>query len=104
MNEEVKAKYLAALRGGEYKQTRGAFRRESGCYCAIGLLVELVAQPVWTARIADDDDRGMSAHVATGITLEDVGVTGRQWRDVVTFNDDDGLSFAQIADYVEAWW
>lgn len=50
MNGEVKAKWIAALRSGEYEQGRN-FLREEGSYCCLGVLCELHAKETgneWT--------------------------------------------------------
>lgn len=40
MNQEIKAKWVAALRSGEYKQTDGYLHRD-GCFCVMGVLCDL---------------------------------------------------------------
>jgi hypothetical protein len=41
MNSEVKAKWVAALRSGEYQQGRGELRSISNCFCCLGVLCDL---------------------------------------------------------------
>lgn len=41
MNKEIKDKWVAALRSGEYKQTKGKLRDDSG-FCCLGVLCDLV--------------------------------------------------------------
>lgn len=43
MNEEIKAKWVAALRSGEYKQTTGVLRTKDH-FCCLGVLCELAAK------------------------------------------------------------
>ena len=40
MNPEIKAKWLAALRSGEYEQTRNTLRNCKG-FCCLGVLTDL---------------------------------------------------------------
>jgi len=40
MNPDVKQKWIAALRSGDYKQTREQLRRENS-YCCLGVLTDL---------------------------------------------------------------
>ena len=40
MNEQVKDKWVAALKSGKYKQARGYLKTENG-YCCLGVLCEL---------------------------------------------------------------
>jgi hypothetical protein len=37
MNQVIKEKWVAALRSGEYKQTKGYLRNKKG-YCCLGVL------------------------------------------------------------------
>lgn len=43
MNPEVKEKWLAALRSGDYTQTRTALYKD-GSYCCLGVLCEIAVQ------------------------------------------------------------
>jgi len=57
MNSEVKAKWLEALRGGEYKQTRYTLRSCSGGFCCLGVLSDLYRKEVggsWEWNYDDD--------------------------------------------------
>ena len=46
MNSEVKAKWLEALRGGEYKQARYTLRSCNGGFCCLGVLSDLYRKEV----------------------------------------------------------
>lgn len=41
MNKEVKAKWVAALRSGEYKQGKGRLKNINNEYCCLGVLCAL---------------------------------------------------------------
>jgi hypothetical protein len=43
MNADVKAKWVAALRSGEYKQTRGVLADKQG-FCCLGVLCEIAVR------------------------------------------------------------
>ena len=43
MKQEIKEKWVAALRSGEYKQTKGYLHNEEG-YCCLGVLANLWAK------------------------------------------------------------
>jgi hypothetical protein len=43
MNPEVKAKWVKALRSGEYRQIHGTFHKDGG-YCALGVLCSLATK------------------------------------------------------------
>ncbi len=45
MNPEIKAKWVAALRSGEFTQGHGGlYNRETDSYCCLGVLCELAAR------------------------------------------------------------
>lgn len=85
MTSEQKAKWLAALRSGEYKQVQGKLH-ENGSYCCLGVkaaAVDGIEQP-------------------RGLYLRD-GSMSEQLQDVlVELNDNIKFSFPQIANYIEA--
>jgi len=41
MNTEIKAKWVGALRSGEYKQGRDYLHRDDGSMCCLGVLCEI---------------------------------------------------------------
>jgi hypothetical protein len=53
MNQEIKAKWIAALRSGEYKQGRGHLKGAQDDFCCLGVLCDLYATEVggyWAIR------------------------------------------------------
>lgn len=63
MNQEIKDQWIAALRSGEYKQTRGNLYR-CGRYCCLGVLCDL-AEKAGVVEI-----RQVNGHVAYGTNDE----------------------------------
>ena len=56
MNNEVKTKWLAALRSGEYPQCKGALHDANGGFCCLGVLCDLYDQEhkvLWTKTDGD---------------------------------------------------
>lgn len=118
MNAEVKAKWLAALRSGEYKQGTGGLV-QNGCFCCLGVLCDLYAKQVGLDAWHDD------SFYSDGVFISDEGDDLRdgncdfppnevvQWAGLASENpnagkktlsveNDDGVSFAEIADLIEA--
>lgn len=95
MDKELKAKWIEALRSGKYQQTRAQLYREHATatdpagYCCLGVLCKV-------APIAIDEP---VASMAYG-TLH--GMLGDKAVDKLWTMNDDGASFVQIADYIEA--
>lgn len=95
MDKELKEKWIAALRGGDYRQGH-RFLYKDGAYCCLGVLHELATGETpptsWSSkpqvlRFIDEPIEqhlgGSCAHTA-----------------LVAMNDN-GKSFAEIADWIE---
>jgi hypothetical protein len=107
MDAELKAKWVKALRSGEYEQTSGALRDKyrGGCaYCCLGVLAEVLGA---------DWDRGvMSGGEFETISKEDEDLLSTELLALVCLTEeqqsllakmnDEGDGFPRIADYIEA--
>jgi hypothetical protein len=113
MNKEIKAKWLEALRSGRYKQGIGFLRTEENEFCCLGLLCEVIGlEPekeegevfyrydgCFGSLSLDVQKKcgvkGHSARLSMGVRFGS--------RSVWTLADlnDEGMSFAQIADVIE---
>ena len=119
MPDKYKEPWVQALRSGNYKQTEGALCDSRG-YCCLGVLLDACAPECWTPREADSSgDKGVSmgpredcsnAEFGDGISygeltsdlLEKFGLHAGEAETLMALNDNDALSFHQIADRVEA--
>lgn len=54
MNPDVKAKWLTALRSGNYKRGKGALHREDDCMCPYGVLCAIAATEGVTSAALDE--------------------------------------------------
>lgn len=105
MDPELKAKWVAALRSGEYKQGTGVLHNGEG-YCCIGVFCEVSADPSWDGEyITGETEEGtitrMDNFLPYDVTQKyklDKEILGVLWR----MNDCRGASFAEIADYIES--
>jgi hypothetical protein len=125
MNPEVKAKWLAALRSGEYAQAKARLKTNSG-YCCLGVLCDLHAKeteghwgnaggdPVYLgdlfdlpetvqkwAGVNDAEPRIDVAHITAALPNVVNSRDDRGFLTVAQLNDR-GVSFALIADLIEA--
>jgi len=110
MNPEIKARWVAALRSGEYKKTTGKLRAKGG-FCCLGVLCNLHAQDhpeiaakqkkkgeymgqaellPWTVR----DWAGLSSSGGGQVRIDGC-------RDTLANHNDNGVSFKQLADAIE---
>lgn len=99
MDADLKAKWVAALRSDDYEQARGRLRTTSGEYCCLGVLCDITAPAKWHKE-ADgtwhfgDDDSWSSPPTDLLPTLKA--------NSLIDLNDDDGKTFPEIADWIEA--
>jgi hypothetical protein len=108
MDPTVKARWVEALRGGEYRQGQGALRSAVNEFCCLGVLCTLVDPSRW----GDQPQAGRYGYHAAdrpcrpsyGYPPEDVyvaiGLSSTVAGRLATKNDE-GLSFSEIADLIE---
>lgn len=102
LNPEIKAKWLAALRSGKYEQGQSQLRPTDTEFCCLGVLCDLL-NPHWDKRPTGDGYNHASGGVMFTSTPVRVtaGLSTNAESQLMKMNDD-GISFAQIADYIEA--
>lgn len=107
MDPEIKAKWIVALRSGKYEQTQKSLRT-GNAFCCLGVLCDLVKPKAW---LGSDDDPfyyhvGQATSFPDDSVLEAAGTSredgdgGHPFWQLAHMNDD-GKSFAEIADYIE---
>jgi hypothetical protein len=118
MNPEVKAKWIKALRSGEYEQGRGHLRSISNCFCCLGVLCDIYQKehPETEWVVADYDKRVYEFDQESQVPPESVWKEWAQLDEpnpVVTLSNslytegslagmnDLGDSFDQIANIIE---
>lgn len=128
MNPEIRARWTAALRSGQYEQGRKVLRqsREDGTYenCCLGVLCELAEAEGVTESAYDAEEGawtydGEAAYLPPRVAewaglplVEGYPEVGRNWslprvmtplgeETLVALNDDLRWNFAQIADAID---
>jgi hypothetical protein len=109
MNADIKQRWLDALRSGKYRQGSRVLRSESNKYCCLGILCELVDPTGWR-RVPVPSLSGMAYEYVTGEshnmsmpslrTLDSAGLDAEIAEQLARWNDD-GMSFSDIAKYIE---
>lgn len=105
MNPEIKAKWVAALRSGKYKQGKNVLCRPSStgelAYCCLGVLGEELGL-LSTQGHCDWKSWGIDGNIGSipADEAEELGLSGKQGV-LVDMNDRDGKSFNEIADWIE---
>lgn len=117
MDANLKAKWIAALRSGEYKQGGGALRSDDNSYCCLGVLCDIIDPNAWHGDawekggergyylIPDGIAKSVLGHTWSGEVNQD-GSTDIEDRDggevPLTYLNDSGLfTFDQIADVID---
>lgn len=121
MNPEIKAKWVAALRSGEYRQGQANLRNRANEFCCLGVLCDLAAKEglgAWDADRRDDAfvwpsldadlgydvtllPRGIAAWAGIDAGLLGPNVEIRGTDDALACHNDDGRTFSEIAAAIE---
>lgn len=124
MNQEIKQKWLDALRSGEYTQGKRMLRQDNNAFCCLGVLCDLHAKE--TGHMWDDfskhligNERIKYSYCHDAVRLPDEvmdwagldSTCGELQREIpmesgtdcncLTGLNDDGFTFVQIADVIE---
>lgn len=116
MDPEIKLEFVAALRSGDYPQGFYALHR-LGCFCVIGVLTDLAAQrgivewypsrnARWGVKVDEIvEDNILAPRVAEWAGVKelfgDIRFGNRPGETLIALNDDEHLTFEQIADIIE---
>ena len=111
MNRDVQARWVAALRSGEYPQTTGCLRDADG-YCCLGVLTDLAVKDGVGGWGTDfDPSLGFLPRLVVewaGLAVSNPNLTGVIDGDdtgdsyPASASNDDGVPFSTIADAIEA--
>lgn len=104
MKPEVKEEWVKALRSGEYEQGEG-FLCKNGRFCCLGVLIDVAVEGDW---VLVEDSLGCGDYWAldgNSGTLpverqQELGLSGICHGQLTAMNDD-GISFAEIATWIE---
>lgn len=95
MDAELKAKWTAALRSGEYKQGKGQLRDGRGKFCCLGVLCNVASM-----QISKNGESPIVGGIENDYRGAFVPLIGEKYFDLYLMNDN-GKSFPEIADYIE---
>lgn len=104
MDAELKAKWIAALRSGSYRQGTGQLRSRDDRFCCLGVLCQVAPNVMWShagGRYEACLDDGSSATELPFSLQQSAGLSDDHERKLISMNDDDRKSFAEIADHIE---
>ena len=104
MDPELKAKWIAALRSGKYRQAKSSLRRRISKsvvgYCCLGVACNIVSNRKWhrSDESVEMFDWGDVRYYTDHLDFLD----GKAIETLITMNDGEDASFDDIADWVEA--
>jgi len=103
MNSELKAKWVEALRSGDYAQGLRALRKGNS-FCCLGVLCDVMGAE-WD-KGEDDLNATLNGekqdYYLAPEALAAVGMTDKEQEVLYGMNDNEGKTFPEIADYIEA--
>jgi hypothetical protein len=108
VNTQLKQSWIAALRSGGYLQGRGLLRERliggRALFCAMGVLMDLVASAALWDRLARPGSRAGSLDEVCGYLpaeiCGEIGISNVQQAFIAGLNDH-GKTFEEIADVIE---
>lgn len=98
MSPELKAKWIVALRSGEYKQGRKRLRH-MGRFCCLGVLCEVMEIP--RAGNGYANNYYVAETSLRPSWRKRAGFAQSVEETLADMNDTEGKTFAEIADYIE---
>lgn len=110
MKTELKNKWVAALRSGNYIQGRNVLvssGREGDYFCCLGVLCEVMQYPREGNQYTRLPPESLPEHeeimnvVLNDWALDEVGLTNDAQTDLTILNDNEEWNFEQIAEWIE---
>jgi hypothetical protein len=106
VDQELKRKWVEALRSGKYQQTQGLLNRtipsegKPAGMCCLGVLCDVIDPEGWV--VVDSMTKGFRNSDTTGYLPEDLS-EDLDGRDILlAHRNDAGATFEELADYIEA--
>lgn len=107
MNAEIKAKWLEALRSGNYKQGRIFLKKCAGVtkHCCLGVLAEVMGEPFELSADSFETNKTYLLYRSSAILVpgvrEKCGLNSEAQSKLTDLNDIERASFTEIADWIE---
>jgi hypothetical protein len=105
MDNDLKQRWLDALRNGTYQQGQSRLRTQAGRYCCLGVLCDISGKGEWRKRgaewyyeVGDDSDFAYPPPAIADSIIDDAE---NGLFDKLTSMNDSGVPFTEIATYIE---
>jgi hypothetical protein len=104
LDQNIKIKWVSALRSGKYQQGKGVLRSSDNTYCCLGVLCDILNPEKWKYQKCNLHISMMGWSGETSKlplpTLGEVEMNELEMNELICMNDV-GQSFAEIADFIE---
>lgn len=120
MNKEIADKWVAALKSGKYSQGTEYLHHMdydgTETFCAVGVLCDVIDPTGWKKNAIDEDESEFIfahhgyQHGIDDEIFEECGFRGNPKEpecpihEIYKMNDDERVSFTEIAEYIEQNW
>jgi hypothetical protein len=102
LNAELKAKWVAALKSGEYKQGQGVlYDEEHGTHCCLGVLCRVAGVDPNDGRLTYKGDKNEVGWLVPPKLAAEVGLDRASLQHLALQLNDRGVSFKEIAANIE---
>jgi len=111
MKQELKTKWIEALRSGDYAQNTSLLRNRNNEYCCLGVLCDVMKLPweressgnfaIRTKEYVNPNIRWFRTAALSSPMLADIGMDVEDHDTLTQMNDTDGKNFNEIADWIE---
>jgi hypothetical protein len=102
MDAELKRKWVEALRSGKYRQGQRNLKTPDGAYCCMGVCLDAVCTGAWDGGMYMEDGGRIHGGYLNPDFCGRVGLPRAEVFVLARMNDEEGKTFAQIADHIEA--
>ena len=98
LTKKLKEEWVSALRSGKYKQGRGYLRNKEDLYCCLGVLCNIINPDKWS-YIKENEVYIYYNNIYDARELYQLKDDDQSM--LIGLNDEDYLSFSEIADIIE---
>ena len=108
MDQNLKTKWITALRSGDYKQGTCSLKNPNGRFCALGVLCDLDPRVEWIVRFGQpyaQFEGNADPYKLPEAYRHEIGLDEGPMQDITDLNDGSNSlpkrSFERIADWIE---
>lgn len=102
MDPDLKAYWVKKLRSREYEQGMSKLRLENDKFCCLGVLCDIMNPGGWHKPDKSSDFMFKDLYgISHRIVVDDVAILDQEAEAVIMAMNDEGSTFAEIADWIE---